>query len=46
LISGDPLLAPAALTAVKEWKYTPYLLNGRAAKVETQVTVIFTLQPD
>jgi TonB family protein len=43
LISGDPLLAPAALEAVKQWKYKPYLLNGQPVKVETQVVVNFTL---
>jgi protein TonB len=28
---------------VKQWKYKPYLLNGDAVDVETQVTVNFTL---
>jgi TonB family protein len=43
LISGDPMLAPAALEAVKQWKYKPFLLNGRPVKVETQVVVNFRL---
>jgi TonB family protein len=43
LISGHPMLAPAAIEAVKHWKYKPYLLNGEAVKVETTVTVNFTL---
>ena len=43
LISGHPLLAPAAIDAVKQWKYKPYLLNGEPIEVETQVTVNFTL---
>jgi protein TonB len=43
VISGDPMLAPAALEAVKQWKYKPYLLNGQPVKVETQVVVNFTL---
>jgi TonB family protein len=43
LVSGHPLLAPAALDAVKQWKYRPYLLNGNAVEVETQITVNFTL---
>ncbi len=42
LISGHPLLAPAAIDAVKQWKYKPYLLNGEPAEVETQVRVNFT----
>ena len=45
LISGHPLLAPAAIDAVKQWKYRPYLLNGRPVEVDTQVTVDFTLVP-
>jgi protein TonB len=46
LISGDPLLAPAAMDAVKQWKYRPYVLNGQAVEVDTQVTVNFTLAPN
>ncbi len=42
-ISGDPMLAPAAVEAVKQWKYKPYELNGEPVAVETNVTVIFTL---
>lgn len=45
LISGHPLLAPAAIDAVKRWKYRPYLLNGTPVEVETQVQVNFTLTP-
>jgi len=43
LISGHPLLAPAAIDAVKQWKYRPYLLNGEPVEVQTQVLVNFTL---
>jgi TonB family protein len=43
LFSGDPLLAPAALAAVKQWKYTPYLLNGQPTKIDTVVEVNFSL---
>jgi periplasmic protein TonB len=43
LISGHPMLAPAAIEAVKQWKYKPYLLNGDPVEVETQVQVNFTL---
>jgi len=45
LVSGHPLLAPAAIDAVKQWKYKPYLLNGAPVEVDTQVTVNFTLAP-
>ncbi len=43
LISGHPMLAPAAIDAVKQWKYKPYLLNGEPVEVDTEVFVNFTL---
>ena len=43
LYSGHPLLARAALDAVSQWRYRPYLLNGEPVEVETQITVTFTL---
>jgi protein TonB len=43
LISGHPMLAPAAIEAVKQWKYKPYLLNGEPVEVDTEVLVNFTL---
>src|SRR5271166_4790411 len=43
LISGHPMLAPAAIDAVKQWKYKPYLLNGEPVEVDTEVLVNFTL---
>ncbi|HYM74463.1 MAG TPA: energy transducer TonB [Candidatus Dormibacteraeota bacterium] len=43
LISGHPMLAPAAIEAVRQWRYRPYLLNGEAIEVDTQVQVNFTL---
>jgi len=43
LISGHAMLAPAAIEAVKQWRYKPYLLNGEPVAVETQVVVNFSL---
>src|SRR5947209_15653639 len=43
LMSGHPMLAPAAIEAVKQWRYKPYLLNGEPVAVETTVMVNFTL---
>ena len=43
LIRGHPLLAPAAIAAVKEWRYTPTLLNGEPVEVVMQIDVNFTL---
>jgi protein TonB len=43
VISGHPFLVQAALDAVRQWRYRPYVLNGEAVEVETQVTVNFVL---
>ncbi len=37
------MLAQAAMGAVKQWKYRPYLLKGEPVEVETQIQVNFTL---
>ncbi len=42
-LSGHPLLIPAALKAVLQWKYEPTLLNGTPVAVEMEVTVHFKL---
>jgi TonB family protein len=41
--SASPLLDQAALDAVKQWKYRPYLLNGTPVEVDSQITVNFSL---
>jgi periplasmic protein TonB len=41
VISGHPLLAHAALEAVEQWRYRPYVLNGERVEVETFITVNF-----
>jgi protein TonB len=43
LVSGHPMLVPAAIEAVKLWRYRPYLLNGEPVEVDTQINVNFTL---
>ena len=43
VMGGHPLLIPAALSAVKQWRYKPTLLNGQPVEVVTQVDVNFTL---
>ena len=42
-ISGHPLLVGAAVEAVRQWRYRPYVLNNEPIEVETQVVVNFTL---
>ncbi len=43
LVQGHPMLAPAAIDAVKQWRYRPYILNGEPVEVETTITVNFSL---
>jgi len=43
LLSGHPMLAPAAIEAVRQWRYRPYILNGEPVEVDTQITVNFSL---
>lgn len=40
-IDGHPMLIQAAIEAVKQWKYTPYFLNGEPIEVETRAVVSF-----
>ncbi len=44
-VSGHPLLIPAAVDAVKQWRYKPYVVNGEAVPVKTQIAVVFTMTP-
>ena len=43
LIQGSFVLGQAAYRAVKQWRYQPYLVNGRAVEAQTFVTVDFKL---
>ena len=44
VVSGSPFFVPAALDAVRQWRYQPTLLNGEPVEVETTITVMFRLQ--
>ena len=46
VLSGHPMLIPAALEAVKYWKYEPTYLNGEPIAVQLIVTVTFVLSRD
>jgi periplasmic protein TonB len=43
VVSGPALLQQAALDAVKQWRYRPYLLNGEPVEVETTINVDFKM---
>ena len=43
VISGPAALQQSAMDAVRQWRYKPFLLNGKPIEVETTVTVVYTL---
>ncbi len=43
LVSGPPMLVQAAMEAVRQWRYKPFLLSGEPTEVETTVTVTFSM---
>jgi len=43
VVAGPAMLQQAALDAVKQWRYRPYMLDGQAVEVETTINVVFTL---
>jgi|HubBroStandDraft_6_1064221.scaffolds.fasta_scaffold25668_4 TonB family protein len=44
VVSGNPILARAAITAIRQWRYQPTKLDGEAVEVETLITVNFIMQ--
>ena len=43
VVRGHPMLVAAAMEAVRQWRYRPYLLNSEPIEVETEITVNFVL---
>lgn len=43
VVSGPVMLQQAALNAVQQWRYRPYMLNGDPVDVETTINVVFTM---
>jgi protein TonB len=43
VLSGESMLAKAAMDAVRQWKYRPFLLNAEPVEVQTQITIKFKL---
>jgi protein TonB len=43
VVTGHPMLVRAAIEAVSQWRYRPYVLNNEPVEVETQITVNFSL---
>ena len=42
-VSGDPMFYASALSAVREWRYRPTILDGQAVEIDTYITVIYSL---
>jgi protein TonB len=42
-VGGDPGFFASAMQAVKQWRYTPTMLNGQAVKVDPYITVIYNM---
>jgi TonB family protein len=45
LVSGHPMLSPAVLDAVRQWRFRPYEVDEKAVEADTQITVRFRLGP-
>jgi periplasmic protein TonB len=43
VLRGHPMLVRAAVEAVRQWRYQPYVLNDQPVEVETEITITFTL---
>ncbi|WP_263350713.1 energy transducer TonB [Acidicapsa acidisoli] len=43
ILSGHPMLCQAAIDAVQQWRYRPYLLNGQPVEVETTINIVLSL---
>lgn len=43
IVAGHPVLAQAATQAVKQWKYQPYMVDGRPVERQERITVKFSL---
>ena len=43
VVSGNEMLRANAVSAVQDWRYRPYLLNGEPTEVETMITVNFMI---
>lgn len=45
VVEGNPVLAEAAVQAVRQWRYRPYSVDGHPVEMQTRITIRFTLPP-
>ena len=43
VLKGQPVLAKAAVDAVRQWRYKPYYLDGEPVEIQTQITIVFKM---
>jgi periplasmic protein TonB len=43
IVRGNPVLGTAAVVAMKKWKFTPFVVNGKATRAATTITFEFRL---
>ncbi len=43
ILSGPSILVPAAREAVRQWRFKPFLQNGKAVETQARVTVNFSI---
>lgn len=43
VVSGPGILTNAAVTAVRQWRFSPALLNGKPLEIQKRVTIVFKL---
>ena len=43
VVSGPPLLVSAAIDAVKQWQYKPFLVDGQPVAARTEIKIPFSL---
>jgi TonB family protein len=44
VMGGDPLFYQSAMEAVRQWRYSPTVLNGQPVEIDTYISVIYTMQ--
>jgi len=44
VVGGDPLFYPSAMDAVRQWRYSPTVLNGQPVEIDTYISVIYRMQ--
>jgi TonB family protein len=43
VLDGPKMLQQSALDAVRQWVYSPFLIDGKPVEVDTLVTTVFSL---